>query len=400
MASASLRISTFYLVIVISPLFLGLFSARATFAEDVSEIAENKEIDAKAYDLKTIRPSKSGRVYLFQKMEEGFPVDGKIFLLRQGDQPVMAFRVLKSYPDTKRLAAKKLLPYEGFAKLEKNSEYRAYEKVGDKVKPVPPSPEDLKDLKELESGSLEELPSAPPGEGAPPAEVTPPPAENPATTELHEPAPGEALAGSDAGDIPPPPDDEKLVPIEEKPAEKPVEAPPEEPRDENLEMKDSEEEDEADEVGSYFPNFFTMETGLLLNGTVPGPNPKFGAGLLYSRTFGRSVGSAFAAEGGLFYYQSSGAIAGATISTTIIPIQGTLRYQHRYGELTTGYVYGGLQYPIVASNVGATKHQLGQIMVPSPAFGVGLFIQTGPNWYMRFNFGYDVLASIGVTLRF
>ncbi len=391
MASASLRISTFYLGIVI----LGLFLARATFADDVSEIAENKEIDAKAYDLKTIRPSKSGRVYLFQKTDAGLPVDGKIFLLRQGDTPVMAFRVLRSYPETKRLAAKKLLPYEGFPKLEKDSEYRAFEKVGDKVKPVPPSPEDLKDLKELESGSLEEIPAAPPEEGAPPAKVAPPPLDgNPPTTELHEPAPGEEIAGANAADVPPPPLDEN--PVEEKP----VEASPEEPRDENLEMKDTEDDDEVDEIGSYFPNFFTMETGLLLNANVPGPNPKFGAGMLYSRTFGRSLGSAFAVEGGFFYYQSSGVIDGLTIATTIIPIEGTLRYQHRYGELWTGYVYGGVQYPIVASNVGASKHQLAQIIVPSPAFGVGMFLQTGPNWYMRFNLGYDRLASIGVTLRF
>src|SRR4051812_23755000 len=125
MASASLRISTFYLGIVI----LGLSPVRATFADEVSEMAENKEIDAKAYDLKTIRPSHSGRVYLFQKTEAELPVAGKIFLLRQGDRPVMAFRVLKVYPETKRIAAKKLLPYEGFPSLDRGSEFRAYEKV-------------------------------------------------------------------------------------------------------------------------------------------------------------------------------------------------------------------------------------------------------------------------------
>jgi hypothetical protein len=397
MASASLRISTFYLVIVI----LGLFSARATFADEVSEIAENKEIDAKAYDLKTIRPSKSGRVYLFQKTEDGFPVDGKIFLLRQGDTPVMAFRVLKSYPDTKRIAAKKLLPYEGFAKLEKGSEYRAYEKVGDKVKPVPPSPEDLKDLKELESESPEELPP-------------PPPAEDPTTTELHEPAPGEPLGGANANDVPPPPEDEKLIPVEEKPTEeKPAEALSEEPRDVDLEMKDSEEEDEADEVGSYFPNFFTVETGLLFDSKVPGPSSKFSMGLLYSRIVGRALDSGIALEGGLFYYQSSGAVNGSTISTTIIPVLGTIRYQRRYSDLWTPYGYAGAELPIVASNVGATKKQLAQMQSPFILFGGGTFIQTGPNWFMRLNlgfligqdtnnkiaFGFENL-TLGVTLRF
>lgn len=352
MASASLRISTFYLGIVIQ----GLFPVLAAVADEVSEITDTKEIDAKAYELRTIRPSKSGRVYLFQKFDEGFPVDGKIFLLRQGETPVMAFRVLKTYPTTKRMAAKKLLPYEGFPTLERGSQYRAFEKVGDKVVPVPPSPEDVKDLQELESDALEDLTTIPPPEG----ETSPP---------------------------------------ESPPAEAPpVEATPESfqpPSDEDPEIRDTEAPDEYDEIGGYFPNSFTMAVGLLYNATVPGPNPKFGGGLLYSRNFGTS----FAFEGGFFYYKSSGEVNGSTVATTIMPLMANLRYQWRWSEIWTGYVYGGLMYPYVATNVGATARQLAQIKVISPAVGVGAFLQTGPNWYLRLNLGSDSM-TLGVTLRY
>lgn len=358
MASASLRISTLYLGIVI----LGLSPVRVAVAEEVSEIADSKEIEAKAYELKTIRPSKSGRVYLFQNLDEGFPVDGKIFLLRQGDTPVMAFRVLKTYPTTKRIAAKKLLPYEGFPALERGSQYRAFEKIGDKVAPVPPSPEDVQDLKELEGDALEDLTAIPPPpeEGTPEAPSESPPEETVAP-EVTEPTP------------------ESFQP----------------PSDEDPELRDTEAPDEYDEIGGYFPNSFTMAVGLLYNGTVPGPNPKFGGGLLYSRNFG----AAWAAEGGFFYYKSSGEVNGSTVATTIIPLMGNLRYQQRWKELWTGYVYGGFMYPYVATNVGATNRQLAQIKVISPAVGVGVFLQTGPNWYLRLNLGTDSM-TLGVTLRY
>ena len=379
MASASLRISTFYLGIVI----LGLFPAPTAFADEVSEISQDKEIEAVAYDLKTIRPSKSGRVYLFQKSDSDFPVDGKIFLLRQGDTPVMAFRVLKTYPATKRLAAKKLLPYEGFPKLEKGSEYRAFEKVGDKVKPVPPSPEDLRDLQELEAGSPEEIPAPPPAEGlepvddAPPAELTTSPEAAPPEP-LPEPTP----------ELPP-------AETSPQPEAKAPEPPPEEPADEDVEMRNTEEEDEYDEVGGYFPNHFTMGVGIFAKMKVPGPDMKFSGGFLYSKNFGESL----AAEGGFFYYKSSGDETGSTIATTIMPIVANLRYQRRWNDLWTGYLYGGLVYPYVASNVGATRTQLAQIQTIWPAFGMGVFLQTGPNWYMRFNLGYEAVF-LGVSLRY
>jgi hypothetical protein len=56
-------------------------------------------------------------------------------------------------------------------------------------------------------------------------------------------------------------------------------------------------------------------------------------------------------------------------------------------------------YPYVASNVGATTRDLAEIRVVSPMLGVGIFLQTGPNWYLRMNLGTDSM-TVGVTLRY
>jgi hypothetical protein len=379
-ASASLRISTLSLGIVI----LSLFSGRsAQAADDVSETVPQTEIEAKAYDLTTIRPSKSGRVYLFQKAEEGFPVDGKIILLREGDTPVMAFRVLKTYSATKKIAAKKLLPYEGFALLERGSKYRAYEKVGDKVAPVPPTAEDLKDLQELEGGNPE----------------SPPPASADASTPEIPPPPAEDLAVPPAADVAPPATPETPPAAEPPPITPPAEATSEEgePRVRDLEMKDTENDEDEDDLGKFFPNFITVAVGLVFDGKVPGPNPKFGGGVLYSR----NLDDTYAFEGGFYYFKSSGPAftGGETITTTVIPLVGTIRYQKHYGELWTGYVYGGGMYNLIASNLGASKTQLAQMKTLNPALGVGIFLQTGPNWYLRLNLGLDTVST-GVVLRF
>jgi len=380
MASASLRIPTFYLGIVI----LGLFPAGHSRADEVTEISSEKEIEARAYDLKTIRPSRSGRVYLFQKSEEGFPVDGKIFLLRKGDAPVMAFRVLKTYLKTKQIAAKKLLPYEGYPSLERGSEFRAYEKVGDKVRPVPPSPEDLKDLQELESGSPEELPSAPP-------------AELPSTPSAELPSTPPAELATPPVEVPPPPAEETTPvppPVEEPPPASAKFEPP--PGDEEVEMKETGDDIVGDEMNRQYPNFFTLAVGALSDSHVPGPNPKFGGGVLYSRNFIES----WAFEGGFYYYQSSGFDpSGNSVSTTIVPLMGNLRYHWKLADIWTAYVYGGVVYPLVSTTLGATKTDLAAIRVPSPAFGAGVFLQTGPNWYVRANLGYESV-TLGVTLRY
>jgi hypothetical protein len=382
MACASLRISTLSLLIVIS----ALFTAEYSHAEEVTEISE-PNIEAKVYDVTVIRPSRSGRVYLFTKPEAsgGLPADGKIFLLRDADRPVMAFRVLKTYPASGRIAAKKILPYPGFDSLEKRASFRAFEKVGDRIAPVPPSSEDLSDLKELEAGTPEE----PPLESAPatePAGNIPPetPVEVPPDAQTAVPTDGSAPVAE--------------LPSEEEPTQGHVAADDEfleEPKDENLELSGTEEEDE---IGNYYPNQFTMAVGLLFNGNVPGPNPKFGGGFLYARNLMPSL----ALEGGLYYYRSTGALPEGSsniVTMTVIPLTANIRYQQSLNAAWTGYIYGGMTFSYISSQIGATKRQVASASSPLPSLGVGAFLQTGPNWYLRFNLGYPE-STIGIMLRY
>lgn len=339
MASASLRISSSNdrIVTLAVLMALGILLPTALRAEDAPlEISTTGEVDieAKAYDLKTVRPSKSGRVYLFEKPENDLPVDGKLFLVRSGETPVMAMRVLKTYPVKNRIAAKKLRTYPGFEILEPGSTFRAFEKVGEKVLPVPPTEEDLKDLTELESSEF----------GVPTEEpiVSPPPVQ-----------------------------------------------------EESPELRDSSIEDQDSENDYYYPNWFTMAIGNVPNNTVPGPNTKFSGGLLYSRNFEPTL----AGEVGFFYYRSSGDVDDSNVTMTVVPFVATLRLQKRYGELWTGYAYGGFMYPFISSQIGATNTLLRKIQVISPALGVGAFLKTGPNWYLRLNLGLDSM-TVGVMLRF
>ncbi len=350
MAGASLRISTLSFLIVIS----ALFSAEAVRAEEVSEISE-PNIEAKVYDLMVIRPSRSGRVYLFEMPDTGdvLPADGKIFLLRNTDEPVMAFRVLKTYSTTGRIAAKKILPYPGYDTLEKRATFRAFEKVGDLITPVPPSTEDLSDLKELEEDTPEDLPL----ESGPALEPDAPPPDEPE---------------GDSAET-----NEQFL---------------EEPKDENLELSGTEEEDET---GNYYPNQFTMALGLLFNGNVPGPDPKFGGGFLYARNLIPSL----ALEGGFYYYRSTDVVNGSTVTMTVIPVSVNLRYQYLFNSTWTGYFYGGMVFPYVPSQIGATKKQIASASAPLPSVGTGLFLQTGPNWYLRLNLGYPEM-TLGIMLRF
>jgi hypothetical protein len=264
----------------------------------------------------------------------------------------MAFRVLKTYPSQSKIAAKKLRTYPDYDTLAPGSSFRAFEKIGDVGPAVAPTSEDLKDIQELESPPVEENPP-------------PPPADN--------------------GDLQP----EPAAPVEPPPPAA-VPATEFESDDGDLEIHD---EDAEEGIETTYPNQFSMEAGFLPNSAAPGPALKFGGGLRY----GRNLDSAWAIEGATFYYKSGDTDLGVTL--TILTLIGTVRWQTKLSANWDFFLYGGLLYPYVASQVGATKAILSDVQSVSPALGAGLLLQTGPNWYMRFNLGTDAM-TLGVMLRY
>lgn len=345
-----------------------------TLPERPSPEPEAAPIEAKAYDLKTVRPSKSNRVYLFEKEVPEYPEIGRIFLLKDNESPVMAFRTLRIYPDTKQIAAKKIRTYPGKKALAPDSTYRAFEKVGDLVV-TRPSEEDLSDLAELESQALPALPAPEGVEGR----VNAP--SGGAKTEVDE-------SGQARGAAP----GERKNGLHEK---KEV--------DETADEID-EEEDEIKESGifDYFPNMISTEFNFIRNTSTPGSTLKTGVSLRYARAMNYRIfqiqykkPDSLWIEGGLSYFTASG----DGESLTIMPITGALRYDAPLNETVSFFVYGGLVYNAVVGETGASKADQAKATGFAPALGVGTMIQTGPNWYIRVNLGLDNIG-FGLVLKF
>ena len=108
------------------------------------------DIEAKTFDVKVMRRSRSGNVYVFETSEEQPLHTGKILLLREGIQPVMAFRVLRDYSDKNQFAAKWVRRYRGIDQLNPSTSYLAIEKIADREAP-PLTVQDRAELKEVES---------------------------------------------------------------------------------------------------------------------------------------------------------------------------------------------------------------------------------------------------------
>jgi hypothetical protein len=123
-------------------------------------------IEARSFDVRVAKRSKSAKTYLFEDINQARTRVGKILLLRRDSQPVMAFRIVKTYyPAKNEFAAKQVRTYGDIAKIEPGSSYSGLEKVSDVVAP-PPTAQDRADLKELESApvqpALETLPAPTP----------------------------------------------------------------------------------------------------------------------------------------------------------------------------------------------------------------------------------------------
>ena len=133
------------------------------------------DIEAKTFDVMAGKKSTSNRVYMIQLPGENgvLPKVGKILLFRKGTEPVMAFRVLKTYPAQKKFAAKRIRKYKGHDVLLDGDSFEAIEKLSDYI-PPPPSAQDKSDLQELEKSLSSPAPEpVPEPSPAPPPKVPP-----------------------------------------------------------------------------------------------------------------------------------------------------------------------------------------------------------------------------------
>jgi hypothetical protein len=365
------------------------------------------DIEAKTFDVRTNRRSKSLRVYLFDRIPADdagadaaaapsapaktsgqnqdavldkagplpMPKVGKIILLTLNHESMMAFRVLKKYPDRNEFAASRVRMYGDRTLLDLGMKFSAIEKIADIAIPTYTTRDkqlDKQDLADIESQMKivrvkkydEELDRG----------TSPPPGDNP-----------NAL--------------DRKVPSEESP---------------DVDPDDVDEDDiEAitpDQIKNFDPDrqWLSLELAYMANTSITGGSVYYtGLGLRYGLTVSKNIFThsnsaqdSLALEGGLFYYNILGYLSStSTDSYTIVPFVGTVRYNLMFSEGFGMFAYGGLLKNNVMSQSGGTQASISQLSSFGFSLGLGTLVRLGPKWFIRGDLGFDMIG-VGLTLRF
>lgn len=358
------------------------------------------DIEARDFSVRIVKRSKSAKVYLLEDVSDAQTRLGKILLLRRESNLVMAFRVIKLYPEKKQFAAKRVRRYGDIHVLDPDESYMALEKVGDVTLP-PPTAQDKADLKELEG--LEGISPAAGGAAANPETA-------PVTGVPSTPAAPAATANSAGPETEAQPFDAEL--------DSSTTPPPEGATDSEASTSKRASEDEEDplahlgvtidEVNPLDPNkqWLTGAFGFFRNSTPQGSGAYFaGGGVRYAFTLGKMLflrrahaQDSIAAEAGVFYYKI------INFQTTndayeVMPLIGTARYTINFSENFGIFFYAGIVQNNVTRSSGGTEEVKAVLNAAFPAAGGGILFRVGPNWDARVDLGIDQ-ASLGLVLRF
>ncbi|MCM2322316.1 MAG: hypothetical protein NDJ90_03545 [Oligoflexia bacterium] len=386
------------------------------------------DIEARTFNVKVLRKSRSGRVILFEAPTEAAPAVGRVLLLKRDGAPAIGMRVLKLYPDKPGFAAKRLRDYVDTDLLNSGNALFAVEKISD-LAPPPPPPQtaaDRADLRELEQwDAAERTPDAPKA----PASLTEPGANLAALESTKEPGagqepptpeapPAEAAVGGEAlaAETTAAETSAAETGTAETPAENTEAAPAENESAENAPAEDlpPEEEDESllglaiKEIPDLDPHrhWLSLAIGQLANGG----DYFTGAGLRYGITvkkllFLHSAESqdSLALEGGIFNYNITGYVE-AQDSFMVLSPTGALRYNIYFRDDFGIFFYGGLayHYATATSDIPSAAEAAETALLLSgitPALGAGLVFRVGPNWDARIDAGLDIVG-LSLMLRF
>lgn len=313
------------------------------------------QIEARDYDVTVIRPSQSNRVYLFKlKDPSQMPQVGRVFLVKLGQNPVMALRVLRIYPKYQQFAGKRLKTYEGFQGLETLGDYRVYERQGE--------------IPDLGVESSKETPVVP---------QKPSPAPPKTETKLT------------------PADEEDLRDIET--AEKLIA---------ELEAIDT----VSDKLRSrdFYPNALTLQPGVAMTFNVAGYDAFYAPAMniawrrniispIFSRRYPKIDGLAI--ELGFSYYRVRGNVDNVAKLYTVLPLSGKLVYQVPLSEKVLASFYAGMVVQAVPQTVGVTEDELAMAQGYYGALGGALWFEVGPNWYFTLSGGNDFMG-FGISLKY
>lgn len=337
------------------------------------------EIEAKTYPLTVLRKSSSNKIYLFDDLEQKSPPAGRILLLKKGDEPAMAFRVLKNYGEKKMIAAKRIKKYNDIQKLQDGDSFTAIEKISDLVPPTPTA-QDQSDLDELENqaGLNQAAPNASPSPDPVPTydpdldSANPVESDTEETEENKKPDPvGEVDLGEDT-------DNQFGLTLEET---RPID---------------------------HFNHWVTAGFGFVRNNGPPakGGSYWFSSGnLRYGLTVGKmlfldkiNLQDSITVETGFYLYKSINfAVQGDAYTILSLPL--VIRYNLLFSEKFGVFVYAGFNYNRVISNATGNGEVQAALTNVLPSGGGGLLFQLGPSWYTRVDLGIDTIG-LNLLLKF
>jgi hypothetical protein len=374
---------------VLLTLGLGLLE-RAALAEDEPPAPSSEEsqeplpdIEATTRLLKILKSSTSRRVYLIdvsngpapqaqsdsQPSAPATPTESgekpsvrKLLLVRDGEENILALRVLRDITGTSQVIVKKIKQYGNHEALDIGQEYYALEKLSDVI-PPPPTPQDKADMAEVEPAPLAFDPDLDTGSSPMPDNL-----DDDSGNKV------DRLGASI---------EEKYVPFERH------------------------------------RHWIAAAVGLIRN--TPDADQMSGryysaGGIRYGYDVGRRIFvtrddrlDTFTLEGSLFYYTISGMDAGSSDNTatavagtdtyTITPVAATGRYTYYYNEDFGVFVYGGFMKNFVLSSQNSSEERVVNLGRVIPAIGAGALLRVGPQWYTRIDAGLDMIAA-NLMIRF
>ncbi len=346
----------------------------------------------RTFDVTVKRVSQSKNVYLFNNDGTGeLPTEGKIILLKKDSKPEMGLRVIKTYPEHKKFAARRLNKYGSKHILINGDSYNAiiFSPSSSVTEPLTTTALSSATTNQNEPDTtLEQQPPVPPtAQLSDLNENTPPPSGDVVKSPLPETQPDE--------DSPPIKEVSNTESDDDAVAEHSTDLAIEELQ--HLEtnsqwltgffgyfwnQKPSGAED--DSLASVYLSGIGIRHTLSLGKLLIFRQPALQDGLLLENSFS-------------FYKLSNFVVADDAY--TIAPVSATLRYNMCVGEAFSMFLYGGLvkNFILASENslVNATD-ALGQIL---PAAGLGIAFRIGPSWDMRIDMGVDI-ASLGLMIGF
>ncbi len=323
------------------------------------------DIIAKSFAVKVLDRSQSNRIYLFEDLSQSQLEAGRILLLKREDESIMAFRVLKSYPEKNAFAAKRVRRYKHHRILENGEAFAALEKISDKN--IATTPQDKNDLEELEQHKIQL----------------------------------KAMAYD-------PELDEGTSPVPENENDKKYQ------EENSSEVDDLEQntvpETSIEEPGiiDHYVHWLSAGIGFIKNNNSPttGGTHYYSSGnLKYGISLGRLLfldqpqfQDSLTLEVGISLYK---ALNYTTLGDAygVTGLMSSLRYNIFFSESLALFFYSGVLVNRVISSTQGNNNSKNALEGIFPAGGIGFLFQVGPSWYTRFDIGYESVF-MGLVLHF